>query len=103
MKLLSRFSDIRPDDIRRAAGHARFGDGTDAAEVVLDGLVSVACGFSPGYTVRCILMDLKLVGWRQGKTLTKRGRMVLHDLLRGVYLVPKIEAESTTNTKRDER
>ncbi len=65
MKTLRRFSEITPEQIRTAASYGKFGDGNDAAEIVLEGLCSVACGFRTGYTVQCILMDLKLIGSRQ--------------------------------------
>lgn len=94
MKNLGRFSSITPDEIRKAAAFANFGEGNDPAEIVLEGLVSIASGFRTGYTVKCILMDLKLIGHRAGRTLTKRGKLVLYDLLRGVPLVPKIAEQA---------
>lgn len=94
MKNLSRFSTITPAEIRLASEFANFG-GRDSAEIVLEGLCSVACGFRPGYTVQCILMDLKLIGWRGGKTITKKGKMVLNDLLRGRPLAPLLEDGAT--------
>ena len=94
MKSLPRLSSITPNEIRMASEHTNFG-GRDPAEVVLEGLCSVACGFRPGYTVQCILMDLKLIGWRGGKTITKKGKMVLNDLLRGRPLAPLLEDGAT--------
>ncbi len=88
MKTLPRFSTITPEEIRTAASFGSFGEGNDPAEIVLEGLCSIACGFRTGYTVQCILQDLKLIGWRGGKTLTKKGKMVLNDLLRGRPLTP---------------
>ena len=88
-----RLSTITPDEIRKAAHYLKVSEGTDVVAMVLCALVDIAAGFRSGYTVTCVLSDLKLVGNRRMRYLTKRGRDVLHDLLRGVDLVKQIEPE----------
>lgn len=89
-----RLSNITPEEIRKAAHYCKVGD-RDVVAMVLHALVDIAAGFRSGYTVTCVLSDLKLVGNRRMRYLTKRGREVLHDLLRGVDLAKQIEQEAT--------
>ena len=90
MKNLGRLSSITLEEIRKASAFATFGEGVDPAEIVLEGLVSIAAGFRTGYTVKCILMDLKLIGSRAGRYLTKSGKLVLYDLVQGRLLAPML-------------
>jgi hypothetical protein len=84
-----RLSTLTADEIRQAASYANFGT-QDPVKTVLTGLVDIAAGFRSGYTVTSILIDLKLIGRKSRKHLTKKGREVLYDLLIGVDLAAQV-------------
>lgn len=87
-----RLSTITADEIRKAstAWGAHFGD-RDPAALALHGLLEIAGGCRTGYTVKCLLQSLKLIGWKSGRTLTKKGKDVLLDLTRDIDVVRALE------------
>jgi len=73
---------ISDDDIERVHGHARFGS-MSKREVVAQGVLKAAFGFSCGLTMRCILAEHGLIRKQRGHasdrmTLTKKGIAYLH-------------------------
>ncbi len=74
---MRRLTTITADQIRKAAGYGKFS--SDPARIVCRGLQQIAAGFRTGYTVQCILMDLKLIG-PKGRMPTKLGREFLYDM-----------------------
>lgn len=71
---------ISDDEVTRVHGHANFGSMTPR-QVIADGVLKYAYGYSSGHTQLCILMEHKLIhkpkpGSYQS-TLTKKGRTYL--------------------------
>jgi hypothetical protein len=71
------------EEIERVAGNANFGQ-SDMVEMVRWGLMKTACGWASGYTVTCMLVELKMLTPKR-KTLTKYGKRCLWEWFKDGY------------------
>jgi hypothetical protein len=74
MNLTSVETFITDDDLETSFGNANFGS-KSKRDVVKYSLLKYACGYSTGYTAKCILLDLGLLS--NSLTLTTKGKEYL--------------------------
>lgn len=75
-------------EIERVHANANFGGGRTKRQIVDEGLLQYAFGYSSGYTMKCILEEHGLIRKTRGyhSSPTKKGTTYLRAMFNGVSL-----------------